>query len=129
MGQYINARQQESVVTNLGGWTVQVLNPDDHALNYWATHDEWSKLKAAIDSGQPAPIGLGIYLNGGSSHQVVACGYREGAVERWIITYDPNNPSADSYVHLAPGRLHWDDELGGDWRGFFVEAYTPKTPA
>lgn len=128
LGQYINARQQESVVSNLGGWAVQILNPDDHALHYWATHDEWNKLKSAIDAGMPAPIGVGIYLNGGASHQVVALGYREGAQERWVLTYDPNNPNAESYLHLAPGRLHWSDELGGDWRGFFVEGYTPKTP-
>lgn len=128
LGQYINARQQESVVNNLGGWAVQILNPDDHALNYWATHDEWTKIKSHIDSGDPAPIGLGIYLNGGSSHQVVAVGYREGARERWIYTYDSNNPNAESYVHLGPDRLHWDDEQGGDWRGFFVESYSPKQP-
>lgn len=128
LGQYINARQQQSVESNLGGWAVQILNPDDHALNYWATHDEWNKVKAAIDAGMPIPIGLGVYLNGGASHQVVALGYREGAQERWLHTYDPNFPGAEGYVHLAPGQLHWSDELGGDWRGYFVEGYTPATP-
>lgn len=128
LGQHINARQQESVETNLGGWVVQILNPDDHALHYWSTHDEWHKLKASIDAGAPASIGLGIYLNGGASHQVLATGYREGGQERWIFTYDPNVPSSESHLLLAPGSLHWSDRLGGDWRGFFVSSYTPKTP-
>lgn len=128
LGQYINARQEESVLTNFGGWAVQILNTDDHALNYWSTHDEWNKLKAAIDSGVPVPLGVGIYLNGGASHQVVGVGYREAAQERWILTYDPNNPRSESYLHLAPGALHWSDELGGDWRGFFVSAYQARNP-
>lgn len=128
LGQYINARQQESVTSNLGGWAVQILNPDDHALNYWATHDEWTKLTATINAGVPAPLGLGIYLNGGASHQVVAVGYREGAQERWILTYDPNSPSTEGYVYLAPANLHWRDHLGGDWRGLFVSSYTPRAP-
>ncbi|MFT3776245.1 MAG: hypothetical protein QM820_63685 [Minicystis sp.] len=129
LGGYINARQQESVMTNLSSWMTQVLNPDDHALEFWSTHDEWVKLKAAIDAGQPVPIGLGVYLQGGNGHQVVACGYREGKRERWILTYDPNNRNARGYVHLRRDGLHWfTQEAGKEFRGFFVSAYTPKSP-
>jgi hypothetical protein len=128
LGQYINARQQQSVESNLGGWAVQVLNPDDHALHYWATHDEWNKIKASIDAGNPVPLGLGIYLNGGASHQVIAVGYREGAQERWILTCDPNLPRREGFLHLPPGALHWRDQAGGDWRGYFVSAYSPGSP-
>jgi len=56
---------------------------------------------------KPASIGMGIYLNGSASHQIVACGYREGKNERWIITYDPNYPSRVSALHLRSGAKHW----------------------
>lgn len=128
LGQYINARQQQSVESNLGGWAVQILNPDDHALNYWSTHDEWNKLRNSLDAGNPVPIGLGVYLNGGASHQVIAVGYREGAQERWILTCDPNSPRSEGHLHLAPGQLHWRDQFGGDWRGYFVSSYSPGNP-
>jgi hypothetical protein len=134
LGKYINARQQESVETNLGHWAPMILNPDDHALSYWSTHDEWTKLKNSINAGRPVPIGLGVYLNGTSSHQVVATGYQEGAKERWIWTYDPDDRNQQAYVHLPPGALHWRDELKAidpkwpDWRGFFVSEYHPKKP-
>jgi hypothetical protein len=71
--------------------------------------------------------GLGIYLNGGSSHQVIAVGYREGAMERWIVTCDPNRPRREGFLHLPPGALHWRDQSGGDWRGYFVSSYTPES--
>lgn len=128
LGQYINARQQQSVVTNLSSWMTQVLNPDDKALNFWSTHDEWTKLKAAIDAGQPVAVGLGVYFTNGTSHQVVACGYREGAGERWIVTYDPNNPAAEGFVHLRRGGLHWFTQDGDEYRGFFVSAYGAQSP-
>lgn len=128
LGAYINARQQQSVEQNLGGWMVQILNPDDHALHYWSTHDEWNKLKGAIDAGSPVPIGLGTYLNGSASHQVVAVGYREGARERWILTYDPNNRRAEGWVHLPPNALHWWTQEGREYRGFFVSGYNPAPP-
>jgi hypothetical protein len=126
LGRYINARQQQSVESNLGGWSTQILNPDDHALNYWATHDEWNKVKASIDAGHPLPLGLGVYFNGGASHQVIAVGYREGARERWIITCDPNLPRREGCLHLEPNALHWKDQQGGDWRGYFASSYSPK---
>lgn len=135
LGQYINSRQQQSVETNLGGWAVQILNPDDNAILHWATHDEWSKMKNAIDAGKPVALGLGVYLNGSASHQVVAAGYREGGSERWIITYDPNAPARRSVLHLRKGAKHWRDyrvdkhgNLLPDWRGYFVSSYVPMSP-
>lgn len=126
LGKFINSRQQESVESNIGGWSTQILNPDDHALNFWATHDEWNKVKASIDGGHPLPLGLGVYFNGGASHQVIAVGYREGARERWILTCDPNSPRHEGFLHLEPNALHWRDQANGDWRGYFASSYSPK---
>jgi hypothetical protein len=133
LGTYIDARQQQSVAANFGHWTTMLTNPDDHALAYWSTHDEWNKLKAGVAANHPVPIGLGLYMNGASSHQVVGTGYQEGAQERWIWTYDPDWPGSEGYVYLPPGQLHWQDEIREQdpnwptWRGFFVSDYTPQS--
>lgn len=131
LGEYIKQRQWDSVMGSWHGakFFSLALNPDDHALNLWSTHDEWSKLRAEIDSGRPVPLGLLRHLDLSKSHQVVACGYQDGNKEKRIFCYDPNHPNVESVLTVRQGNAHWFEGSGEEWRGFFVESgYSPRSP-
>jgi hypothetical protein len=95
---------------------------------------EWRALKAAIDAGQPVPIGLvrdtkHVYDN----HQVLAIAYDE--VDESHITihvYDPNCPDQASAIHVEFRARVLDGQEAcsesSPLRGFFCETYTPVGP-
>lgn len=133
LGTYIYNRQTDSLT---GSWHLAKfielnMNPDDNALKYWATHDEWQKLTTSIDQNIPIPIGLVLYMNASSSHQVVACGYQDDAKGKTIICYDPNNPGGETFYRLESKQNLWirEDDARFKFRGYFVEsAYVRKNP-
>ncbi len=102
--------------------------------------EEFPKLRAKLQEG-PQPIGLVGATNiteiGDKNHQVVAVGYEydEASGKMTVIVYDNNHP--DEYVYLTSesNQLHFysskTDSAGKtkEYRGFFVEEYSPKTPA
>ncbi|MDX6298537.1 MAG: hypothetical protein QOI51_2394 [Nocardioidaceae bacterium] len=63
--------------------------------------DEWPKIKAGVDAGQPVPLGLirtRSFWPGelGKNHQVLAFGYDEDEAHHVTIhLYDPNHPDDD----------------------------------
>jgi hypothetical protein len=98
--------------------------------------EEWPKVRALLDAGSPAPLGLvkvrTFSLNPwhlGKNHQVLAYGYAlgEGAVE--VHIYDPNYPCDDGVslrVELtAPdaGRPVVHSREGPSVRGVFLTEY------
>jgi hypothetical protein len=96
---------------------------------------EWAKLKASIDSEEPAPILLVRHtadLFG--NHQVLAIGYEEARPDRGTIhVYDPNCPAAVNTIEIDFEERRLDGrETCGDsppLRGFFCQAYHAVDPA
>ena len=90
------------------------------------TNAEAAHLKAAIDRGEPKPIGLvmsRLLTELGSDHQVVAYGY-SGDV---FNIYDNNAP--DQEATLSRQGTGWIlDTEDTAWRGFFIQDYTPVRP-
>ena len=96
---------------------------------------QWRKLIAALDAGQPVPLGLvrdarNVFEN----HQVLAVGY-EQLHERHatLFLYDPNCPDRESTIALEFGEQQLDGRescpaQAPPLRGFFCEAYTPADP-
>ena len=92
---------------------------------------EWQKLKASVDRGEPASIGLmrdakNVYDN----HQVLVIGYDEVDETHDTLTlYDPNCPGQESTIRiefgeqLLDGRESCGAEAPPPLRGFFCEAY------
>jgi hypothetical protein len=98
------------------------------------SREEWAKLKASIDAGDPIPLGLvrdstSVFDN----HQVLAIGYEEKDEDQGIIfAYDPNCPAQVSTVHFVFGgtALTAEESCPGSQalRGFFCEDYDPTEP-
>jgi len=96
--------------------------------------EEWKKLKASVDSGEPVPIGLvrdtnNVYDN----HQVLAIGYEEAdGAHGTIILYDPNCPNKESTISFEFGVQQLDGQESCDTsaplRGFFCETYARSDP-
>lgn len=100
----------------------------------WTREDEFPKLRASIDTGKPAPLGLiaARDLRGlGQNHQVIAYGYDLAA--NGVITldiYDVNYANRALTLRSDPARGDWleDSETQESWRGWFVEDYAPQLP-
>ncbi|NLE45002.1 MAG: hypothetical protein GX620_09805 [Chloroflexi bacterium] len=96
---------------------------------------EWRRLRASIDAGDPAPIGLvRDRKNVFDNHQVLVFGYDELDHEHVILqVYDPNCPGRLSTISLEFGKqeLLGRESCGADsaLRGFFCESYRYVAPA
>jgi hypothetical protein len=96
--------------------------------------EEWAKLKAFVDRGEPIPLGLvrdteNVYNN----HQVLAIGYDEtDEAQGTIYLYDPNCPDEGSSISIKFGERLLDGLESCDvpWplRGFYCEGYKPSDP-
>ncbi len=107
------------------------------------TKNEWPKIKAMIDHGQPWPIGL-IYTTRDvwDQHQIMVYGYDLLPNGARLYVYDNNNPHAFGESGFDPAKdfLTFDlsgpvlkatspgDALGGTLAGFFCTNYAPATP-
>ena len=90
---YIYNRQVRSIVPNVGKWANMGLNPDgarNGQLFQQAVTQQFDLLKAKIDAGSPIP--LGVHGVDGTTHQILAVGYKRGRSPRdvEIFVYDPN---------------------------------------
>ncbi len=159
--QYIYRRQNDSLgffgnqIVRFARWMAL---PDDgsHGIQK-KTADEFEKIRAKLDDGNPAPIGL-VYVSARDTlriwenHQVLAVAYTErdaGKLDEYI--YDPNHPLRDdvtihcervpggsSYLPGSPPRvttlfgLDCVQRVGNrkkkDVRGFFAMPYVPVEP-
>jgi hypothetical protein len=97
--------------------------------------EEWKKLKASVEAGEPVPI---VLVRDTDSvldyHQVLAIGYDEAdEVHSTIYLYDPNCPDKVSTIHIEFGEQVLHGQEGCDpsmvLRGFFCEVYTFSHPA
>lgn len=108
----------------------------------WRTiEQQWPQVKASIDSGMPAPLGVVTVksVNAadlGKNHQVCAYAYSVSGTEVTVKVYDPNSgQNAGVWIMFdtsAPQRATtFASNINIDLpvRGFFMTAYTPVTPA
>lgn len=97
--------------------------------------EEWPKVKAWLDRGQPAPLGL-VKAHSFSprqlpkNHQVLALGYRLEGDDLTVRVYDPNHPGDDTTT-LALSLRDPEAEAtvthnreGARVRGFFLTEYS-----
>ncbi len=109
----------------------------DAAVERRTSSSEWPKVRAQLDCGVPAPLGLVKVrsvnpLMMGDNHQVLAYGYEEdrARAEVRIWVYDPNYPDDDDVTvcvnvappHFAPVTY----STGSQVRGFFLTHYRGK---
>ena len=141
---YLWKRQLESLVSDGARFMAWLI-----ALNYippawpfrggpaWLlarSKQEWRKLKASVDAGDPVPIGLvRDTKNAYDNHQVLAIGYDEAdEAHGTIYLYDPNYPDSVSTINIEFGEQLLDGREDRDpavrLRGFFCEAYTFSDP-
>ncbi len=99
---------------------------------------QWPAVKALLDRGRPAPLGVVTVASAsplllGHNHQVVAYGYRQVRDEVTLRVYDPNTGPDDtvavrfSTAAPAAGFAH-NLAIGWPVRGFFLTSYTPADP-
>lgn len=151
---YIYDRQVHSITDNLDKWIEIGFNPfgaRSSEFFRWGLQGfgggRLQELRALIDRGVPAPLGL--YNYGGEDsrgdHQVLAIGYDLGRYkgdlkgpmgDLKIYVYDPNYPgetltlvpdlTAQGYRYLEASS---DDRKKGLWRTYFVDGkYAAKDP-
>jgi hypothetical protein len=107
----------------------------------WRTiEQQWPLIKASIDSGQPAALGLVTVSSAnpamlGHNHQVLACSYQLAGDEVTVQVYDPNSGQDDGvyiqFVTSAPTQATLfanNINIGWPVRGFFQTAYAPAAP-
>ena len=97
---------------------------------------EWPRIRAEIDGGQLAQVGLirevGWRPNGLTrNHQVLAYGYRRGPTGVAIRIYDPNWPDGDDVelrLDEEAGSIRLSQSTGEPLHGFFLAPYRPENP-
>jgi hypothetical protein len=140
LGRYIWDRHWDSTVRSWHATTHAALSLglDDEALAWRTRYVEWTKLRAAIDSGTTIVLGLiGWGRAPKPNHQVVAHGYSE--TPQTIYVYD-NRFGAEEVCLINDCRCAcwWSPSpspMGSQrapverWRGWFVESgYWPRVP-
>ena len=134
LGSYIQERQADTILEhpyNAARFVELLANPDDDAVAE-TTNEELATLKAKIDHGAPAPLGLipsPWTLDVTQAHQVLATGYRTDADgTKVVVIWDSNRPRQYTELRQAPGFATWSETGGDVWRGFFVTEYSRKSP-
>ncbi len=104
-----------------------------------STEREWPRIRAEIDRGVPALVGL-IRASGASpwklvqNHQVLGWAWVADDTGFTISVYDPNHPGRDDVelrVHVRPGaaplreRVTLEQSTGEPLLGFFLQPYPP----
>lgn len=139
IGRAIWERQVESVAMRLGANLWQFARftylPTAAPLGIApATRRELLPLFDALRAGVPAPLGLVSVVSSKrlvANHQVLAYAAEFGEDSARISVYDPNHPGRDDVVLEVP--LDPDrrviERIGTrtkQWRGFFIERYSPR---
>ena len=112
---------------------------NSRGLSRHTIEQEWPRVRASIDRGQPAVLGVVTVASAnpamlGHNHQVLACGYRLTGTGVTIEVYDPNSGQNDG-VHIqfdteAPATAIFAHNINIGWpvRGFFLTGYSPVVP-
>jgi len=109
----------------------------DTALARRTISRQWPRIRALLDGGQPAPLGLVTVASPnplvlGRNHQVLAYGYALDGPEVTLAVYDPNSGPDDSVVirFSTAGGFGFAStvNIGRPVRGFFLTRYAPAEP-
>ncbi|MBI4339051.1 MAG: hypothetical protein HY680_03765 [Chloroflexi bacterium] len=101
------------------------------------SRQEWVRLKALLDAGEPCPLGLiGTTKDPFQNHLVLAYGYDDrGDGAGRIYIYDSNRPDYENTIDLdlrGPARLMATESSPNSRRGplrcFFCETYSAQVP-
>jgi hypothetical protein len=98
---------------------------------------QWPRVKALLDRGQPATLGVVTVDSAnplllGRNHQVLAYSYHQAGEAVTLLVYDPNSGPDDAVAvrfSTAPAGP-FTHNIGVSWpvRGFFLTRYTPAEP-
>ncbi len=133
---YIARRQVESLTLPFGAIRYYAWQARRELLTRTRTI-EWPRIRASIDSGRPATLGL-VQVHSRDprqtirNHQVLVYGYEESATVLTLRTYDPNYPEDDELVLSVElqgdsGSV-WHSIEGPTIRGFFHTRYRARIP-
>ncbi len=100
---------------------------------------QWPRIKALLDRGQPATLGVVTVASAnpfllGHNHQVLAYSYEQSDAEVALLVYDPNSGPDDavavrfSTAALPAGTFPHNIAVNWPVRGFFLTRYTPAEP-
>ena len=142
LADYLYQRQLDSFMTlsavKFVAWSLASDKPSwfNKGVSRMTHEDEFAKLKTSIDRGVPVTLGLITardLAHLGSNHQVVAYGYDETPAAKTVYIYDVNYADYEMALVSAPGALGWREDdaslnLHLEWRGWFVQDYSPKRP-
>jgi hypothetical protein len=114
-------------------WLSAVASQDGRTRS--TVRDAWPAIRAGIDAGQPAMVGL-VRRAGwnplalGLGHQVVAYRYEESAAAATFWIYDPNHPGDDdvrvTLVHAADGSYAMTQSTGEPLIGLLALPLSPR---
>jgi hypothetical protein len=98
---------------------------------------QWPRVKALLDRGQPATLGVVTVDSAnpfqlGHNHQVLAYAYHQADAEVTLLVYDPNSGPDDAVAirfSTAPAGP-FSHNIAVNWpvRGFFLTRYSPAEP-
>jgi len=111
-----------------------------HGMSWRTIKQQWPLVKASIDAGVPAPLGVVTVKSAnvaelGQNHQVGAYAYAVSGTEVTVRVYDPNSGQNDgiwirfdSSMPQQATPFATNINIGLPVRGFFMAGYTPASP-
>jgi len=112
----------------------------DHGLAWRTIQVQWPRIRADLDSGTPAALGVVTVASSkpadlALNHQVLAYDYERSGAEVSVRVYDPNRAKRDDIwirfdagMPTKPSAFAHNLGIGRAVRGFFRTAYTPARP-
>jgi hypothetical protein len=98
---------------------------------------QWPAVKALLDSGQPATLGVVTMASAnplrlGHNHQVLAYSYHQADAAVTLQVYDPNSGPDDcvavGFSTVRAGPFAHNIAVSWPVRGFFLTSYSPAKP-
>ena len=94
---------------------------------------EIAKLKAAISSSKPTPLGMVAASGALDSHVVVAHGFDDSTPGLLLVlVYDPNHPGRRPSLRIDSNAVTCTEDVPGEssksWKSFLVMHYVPVAP-
>jgi hypothetical protein len=133
--QWMNLPDADSDITVLGRTLVT-----QRGLSWRTIGQQWPQVRASLDNGQPATLGLVTVASANPAslvhnHQVLAYGYQIAGLQATVNVYDPNSGPDDGIsirfdtANPAAGTTFAHNiNIGWPVRGFFRVAYSAIPP-